>query len=129
MSTARGRGTFEAGSPHRGPEGRTEHMPSYRLTTDAPTTTSRNDAAGPPHAPPTGVPAARDPDALLDNAARRGRPPARCSAATARSHHGRNLRRADEARLFIAARDGDRRAREELVERYLDLARHLARRY
>jgi RNA polymerase sigma-B factor len=31
--------------------------------------------------------------------------------------------------LFSAARDGDRRAREELVERYLDLARHLARRY
>jgi RNA polymerase sigma-B factor len=48
---------------------------------------------------------------------------------TARSRIGRNPRRADEPRLFRAARDGDRRAREELVERYLGLARHLARRY
>ena len=83
---------------------------------------------------PTGVPATRDPDALLDYAARRGRPPAAlCNAmprpVTARSRHGRNIRRADEARLFRAARDGDRHAREELVERYLYLARHLARRY
>jgi RNA polymerase sigma-B factor len=129
MSTGLGRGTFEAGPPHRARRENRGHMPTNHLKTDAPATTSHNDAAGLPHAPPTGVPAARDPDALLDNAARRGRPPARCNAATARSHHGRNLRRADEGRLFSAARDGDRRAREELVERYLDLARHLARRY
>jgi RNA polymerase sigma-B factor len=101
-------------------------MTSNGLTTDAPTTTNHDDAAGPPHAPPTGVPAARDPDALLDNPAPWNAMP---RPATARSRIGGNLRRADEPRLFRAARDGDRRAREELVERYLGLARHLARRY
>jgi RNA polymerase sigma-B factor len=44
---------------------------------------------------------------------------------TARSDH----RRHDELRLFRAHRAGDARAREQLVERYLPLARSLARRY
>jgi RNA polymerase sigma-B factor len=115
-------------------------MPRYRLTTDAATNTSRDDAerelanaaakaAGAPHAPLPGVPASRDPGALLDDTARRGRPPTPPKALTARSNYARSGRRAHEARLFHAARDGDRHAREELVESYLYLARRLARRY
>jgi RNA polymerase sigma-B factor len=34
-----------------------------------------------------------------------------------------------DAELFVRARDGDARAREQLIERYLPLARRLARRY
>jgi RNA polymerase sigma-B factor len=37
--------------------------------------------------------------------------------------------RASDGELFVRARAGDERAREELVERYLPLARRLARRY
>jgi RNA polymerase sigma-B factor len=48
---------------------------------------------------------------------------------TARSNYARSVRRAREAQLFRAARDGDRHARAELVESYLYLAHRLARRY
>ena len=47
----------------------------------------------------------------------------------ARPRHAQSVQRAHEARLFDAARAGDARAREELVESYLYLARRLARRY
>jgi RNA polymerase sigma-B factor len=39
------------------------------------------------------------------------------------------VRREDERRLFNAARGGDRRARDELITRYMPLAESLARRY
>jgi len=39
------------------------------------------------------------------------------------------VRRADERRLFAAARGGDGRARDELIKRYMPLARQLASRY
>ena len=78
--------------------------------------------AGAPHAPPPRVPAPRDPGAPLDHDARRGRP-----------HFAANdvprVRWAHENRLFCAARDGDRGAREALVNRYLYLAHRLAHRY
>jgi RNA polymerase sigma-B factor len=48
---------------------------------------------------------------------------------TARSNCAGSVRRVHEARLFHAARAGNRHAREELVESYLYLARRLARRY
>jgi RNA polymerase sigma-B factor len=48
---------------------------------------------------------------------------------TTRGLHVHNIRRAHEAGLFDAARDGDRDARKELVDRYLPLARRLARHY
>jgi len=78
--------------------------------------------AGAPHAPPPKAPAPRGPGAPLDHDARRGRPsfPA---IGISRGRCG------DENRLFGAAHDGDRAAREVLVERYLYLARRLARRY
>jgi RNA polymerase sigma-B factor len=46
-------------------------------------------------------------------------------AATAEDAHGED----SDAELFVCARDGDVRAREWLIERYLPLARRLARRY
>ena len=90
-------------------------MPRHRQT-------AANVPAGAPHAPPPWVPAPRDPGAPLDHDARRGRP-----------HFAANdvprVRWAHENRLFCAARDGDRVAREGLVKRYLYLARRLAHRY
>ena len=90
-------------------------MPRHRQT-------AASVPAGAPHAPPPWVPAPRDPGAPLEHDARRGRP-----------HFAANdvprVRWAHENRLFCAARDGDRGAREALVKRYLYLARRLAHRY
>jgi RNA polymerase sigma-B factor len=79
-------------------------------------------SAGAPHAPPPKAPAPRGPGAPLDHDARRGRPPFPANGVS-RGRCG------DENQLFGAAHDGDRAAREVLVERYLYLARRLARRY
>ena len=115
-------------------------MPGYRLTTNAATSTSRDDAerelataaaqaAGAPHAPLRGGAGVPRPRRASGRYGASGSPPPHPQSVTARSNYARSVRRAQEARLFDAARDGDRHAREELVESYLYLARRLARRY